>query len=151
MDVRELGNLSPDSFQSLVIALTLRVLGPGVTPFGAGADGGRDGYYLGEAPYPSASERWNGRWYIQCKHHAPHLSKNAQKWLLDEIRKELDKFASSTRRRWPDIWIVASNVDPSGSPDNGTHDRAIELVRAVRPELASRFHIWGGSKIVGLL
>lgn len=151
MDARELGNLSPDSFQSLVIALTLRVLGPGVTPFGAGADGGRDGYYLGEAPYPSASERWTGRWYIQCKHHAPHLSKNAQKWLLDEIRKELDKFASSTRRRWPDIWIVASNVDPSGSADNGTHDRAIELVRSVRPELASRFHIWGGSKIGALL
>jgi hypothetical protein len=151
MDVRELGNLSPDSFQSLVIALTLRVLGPGVTPFSAGADGGRDGYYVGEAPYPSATERWTGRWYIQCKHHAPHLSKNSQKWLLDEIKKELDKFAHSARRRWPDVWIVASNVDPSGSPLNGTFDRAVEMVRSIRPELASRFHIWGGAKILSLL
>ena len=30
--------------------------------------------FEGEAPYPSETERWNGRWYIQSKFHAPQLS-----------------------------------------------------------------------------
>src|SRR5713226_2753857 len=81
-DSYDLSQLNPTSFEHLVNALALRVLGAGHTGFAPGPDGGRDGYFEGEAPYPSASDRWKGRWFIQSKFHKPHLSKDPQGWLL---------------------------------------------------------------------
>src|SRR5690348_2864789 len=106
----ELSNLDAHSFEHLVNALALRVLGLGVSSFGPGADGGRDGYFEGEAPYPSESEKWSGVWYIQSKYHKPHLSTDSQKWLIEQVRKEIEEFQKeTTKRRWPDVWIIASN------------------------------------------
>jgi hypothetical protein len=149
----DLSHLTPDTFEHLVNSLALRVLGAGHTGFGPGPDGGRDGYFEGTAPYPSESERWSGRWYIQSKFHAPHLSKDAEKWLLARIEEELAAFSApdNTKRVWPDNWIVATNVAVSGSPGNGTFDRARQLVAAARPALADRFALWNGQKIVDLL
>src|SRR3954464_14123848 len=102
----DLTKLDEASFEHLSNALALRVLGAGHTGFGPGSDGGRDGFFEGEAPYPSQTERWAGRWYIQAKYHRPHLSKDPQKWLIAEIKKELETFgAASSRRKWPDNWI----------------------------------------------
>jgi hypothetical protein len=49
------------------------------------------------------------------------------------------------------VWIVATNIDPSGTPETGSFDAAMAAVSAARPELSKRFHIWGGSKILSLL
>jgi hypothetical protein len=148
----DLSKLDPNAFQHLVNALAIRVLGSGTTSFGPGPDGGRDGYFEGEAPYPSTAERWRGRWYIQSKYHSPHLSQDAQKWLLKQIHAELSAFGDPTqRRRWPDIWIVATNVNPSAVPESGTFDAALRLVGDAHAELKERFHIWGGDKVVELL
>ncbi len=152
MNSYDLSSLSPDAFEHLVNALALRVLGSGHMGFGPGADAGRDGYFEGEAPYPSESERWSGRWYIQSKFHKPNLSKNSQKWLLGQISEELSEFRKpDSKRIWPDIWIVATNIDPSGAPGTGAFDAARSLVRKARPSLAKKFHIWGGQKIIALL
>lgn len=151
-DSYDLTKLDPDTFEHMVNALALAVLGAGVTGFGPGSDGGRDGYFEGEAPYPSESTRWNGIWYIQSKFHRPHLSHDAQKWLLEQIENELDEFRKpDSRRQWPHNWIIATNIDPSGVPLKGTFDKANELVAAARPELRHRFHIWGGAKLLNLL
>jgi hypothetical protein len=148
----ELAKLDSDAFEHLVNALALQVLGAGHTGFGPGADGGRDGYFEGEAPYPSLVERWSGIWYIQSKFHKPHLSKNPQKWLLEQIEKELEAFSDPEQRRfWPDNWIVATNIDPSGTPETGSFDKARALVIESRPELEGHFHIWGGRKILDFL
>src|SRR5690242_5073460 len=88
-DTYKLSNLDPNTFEHLVNMLALRVLGLGHTSFGPGSDAGRDGYFEGEAPYPSASDRWSGIWFIQSKFHRPHLSKDPQKWLVERIREEL--------------------------------------------------------------
>jgi hypothetical protein len=151
-DSYDLTQLDPNSFENLVNMLLLRVLGPGTTGFGPGSDGGRDGYFTGEAPYPSATERWSGVWYIQSKFHKPHLSKNPQKWLLEQIDAEIKAFSDpQSGRGWPDIWIVATNVDPSGKPQTGAFDQARKKVKKARPALESRFAIWGGRKILNLL
>lgn len=151
-DSYDLAKLTPDAFEHLVNSLTLRVLGSGATGFGPGPDGGRDGCFEGSAPYPSNTEHWSGIWYVQSKFHAPHLSKNPQIWLLNQISKELRDFqAKDSKRKWPDIWIIATNIDPSGSPDTGAFDAARNLVRTKRPKLADRFHIWGGAKILDFL
>ena len=151
-DRHDLDRLDPYSFEHLVTSLALRVLGPSLSTFGPGSDGGRDGYYEGSAPYPSKSERWSGRWYIQAKFHKPHLSIDPQKWLLDQIRGELKLFREKQSRRvWPDNWIIATNIDPSGKPLTGSFDAARGLVKAAHPALATKFHIWGGQKILQLL
>lgn len=148
----ELTKLDPSSFEHLVNLLALKVLGAGHTSFGPGADGGRDGYFMGEAPYPSEVDRWKGRWYIQSKFHSPHLSKDPQKWLLNQIGSEIKSFQNpDSKRKWPDNWIVATNIDPSGTPMTGAFDKAKALVKKSRSKLATRFHIWGGRKILDLL
>ena len=78
-DTYDLTKLDPDSFEHMVNFIALRELGPGHTGFGPGADGGRDGFFEGETSYPSASEHWSGRWYVQSKFHKPHLSTNPQR------------------------------------------------------------------------
>ncbi len=148
----QLSNLDPNTFEHLVNMLALRVLGLGHTSFGPGSDGGRDGYFEGEAPYPSASDRWSGIWFIQSKFHKPHLSKDPHKWLVERIREELKEFKDpNSERQLPNNWIIATNIDPSGSPMTGSFDKARKLVAAEEPRLKDRFHIWGGRKILDLL
>lgn len=79
--------------------LALRVLGLGHAGFGPGADGGRDGYFEGEAPYPNDIDRWTSVWYIQSKFHKPHLSKDPQKWLLEWIVGQLLEYSRSDFER----------------------------------------------------
>ena len=148
----DLAKLDPNVFEHLVNFLALEVLGAGTTGFGPGPDGGRDGYLKGEAPYPTATERWSGRWYIQSKFHQPHLSKNAQKWLYEQIQQELKVFErSDSKREWPDNWIIATNIEPSGKPRTGAYDRACKLVRQATAGRKFNFDIWGGRKILDFL
>jgi hypothetical protein len=148
----DLGKLDENSFEHLANSLALKVLGAGHTGFGPGSDGGRDGLFEGEAPYPSITERWRGRWYLQAKYHRPHLTHDAQKWLLEKINEEMKEFTKpNSKRKWPDNWVIVTNIDLSGVPDAGSFDSARALVAAVRPQLAERFHIWGGTKLLQLL
>jgi hypothetical protein len=151
-DSYELTQLDPNTFEHLVNLLAIRVLGAGSTGFGPGSDGGRDGFFEGEAHYPSETERWSGCWYIQSKFHKPHLSKDPQKWLIEQIKKEIKEFQNpDSRRQWPDNWIIATNIDPSGTPDTGAFDQARQLVKKACPKLDKHFHIWGGRKILDFL
>lgn len=148
----DLTKLDSNSFEHLVNHLALCVLGAGHTGFGPGADGGRDGFFEGVAPYPSETNQWSGVWYIQSKFHKPHLSKDPQKWLLDKIKEEIKAFKDPEKNReWPDNWIIATNIDPSGVPMTGAFDKARAIVSKACPKLKKNFHIWGGSKIIQLL
>jgi hypothetical protein len=136
----------------MVNLLAVRVLGAGHTGFGPGSDGGRDGYFEGEAPYPSEVDRWSGKWYIQSKFLKPSLSKDPQKWLVERIKEEINEFnKSDSKREWPNNWIIATNIEPSGVPETGAFDRAKKLVTQARPKLKGHFHIWGGRKILDFL
>lgn len=151
-DSFDLTKLNAHTFEHMVNMLALRVLGYGHTGFGPGADGGRDGYFEGDAPYPSENARWNGIWYIQTKFHAPHLTKDPQKWLIEQVQNEIKEFSNpESKRRWPDNWIIATNIDPSGTPETGAFDRTREIVTKARPQLRNRFHIWGGQRIISFL
>lgn len=148
----DLTKLGPKAFEHLVNFLVLKTLGAGSTGFGPGADGGRDGYFEGTAPYPSEKDNWSGIWYIQSKYHAPHLTKNPQEWLIEQVKLEIDAFSSKSREV-PDNFILATNIDPSGVAKNGSFDKANKLVKglAARAGKKINFHIWGGSKIIALL
>ncbi|RXV69638.1 hypothetical protein D1006_31925 [Burkholderia stabilis] len=146
----DLTKLDPAGFEHMVLALAVELLGPGATNFSPGPDGGRDTVFEGEPNYPSSRTRWSGTWYIQCKFHAPHLSKNPQTWLLDQIKNEIAEFIRpGTDRKWPDNWIIATNIDPSGKAKTGSFDKAHALIKKANPRM--KFDIWGGAKILTLL
>lgn len=149
-DAYELSNLDSHSFEHMVNFLALKVLGRGVTGFAQGADGGRDGFLVGEAPYPTEVNRWSGTWYIQSKFHKPHLSKNPQAWLINEVKKEIEAFKESEDRVAPDVWIIATNIEPSGNPKTGCFDTINKLVSDYFEE-DIKFDIWGGRKILDFL
>ncbi|MDP9691362.1 UNVERIFIED_ORG: hypothetical protein J2W82_005053 [Pseudomonas mohnii] len=146
----DLTQLDTHSFESMVNFLALRVLGKGIVGFAAGADGGRDGYLLGEAPYPTTKNAWSGTWYIQSKFHKPHLSADPQKWLVQQASDEIKSFLEPGSRSIPDIWILATNIEPSGKPETGAYDKIKKLVK---DNLGSnvKFDIWGGRKILDFL
>lgn len=146
----DLTQLDAHSFEHMINFLALKVLGQGVTGFSQGADGGRDGYLIGEAPYPTSTDRWHGKWFIQCKFHKPHLSKNPQKWLINEVRKEIEAFENSEGRSAPDIWIIATNIEPSGNSRAGAYDSIKRLVEASFGS-GFKFDIWGGRKVLDFL
>lgn len=147
----ELAGLDPYAFENLVNLLALKVLGAGASGFGPGSDGGRDGFFEGEAPYPSTTERWKGIWYIQSKFHSPHLSKDPHKWLIEKVKAEIAAFAEAdSERTWPDNWIIATNIDPSGKPETGSFD-AIRALVAAATDKKVNVAVWGGNKILGLL
>jgi hypothetical protein len=61
--------LSDSQFEDLVIALCQDLLGIGVRGFAAGADGGRDASFEGNAElHPSRRSPWTGKTVIQAKH-----------------------------------------------------------------------------------
>ncbi|WMJ65580.1 hypothetical protein RBI80_28255 [Klebsiella variicola] len=143
-DSYDLTQLDSHSFEHLVNFLALKVLGNGVTGFATGADGGRDGYLKGRAPYPTENDAWEGIWFLQSKFHKPHLSKDPQKWLVNEVRKEIKQFETGARSQRPNIWIIASNIEPSGVPETGAFDRIKKMVLKLDPNL--NIDIWGGVK-----
>lgn len=148
----ELTRLDSATFEHLVNTLALKILGNGVAGFAPGPDGGRDGYFEGEADYPSAQTRWRGTWYIQSKFHAPSLTGDPQKWLQKQVQLEIEEFArADSGRTLPDNWIIATNVDPSGAAGTGTFDKVIGAVKKFNPELGAHTHIWGGTKILDFL
>ncbi|MEA3939699.1 hypothetical protein HWQ18_20990 [Enterobacter ludwigii] len=145
----DLTQLDSHSFEHLVNFLALKILGNGVTGFAAGADGGRDGYLRGKAPYPSELENWEGIWFLQSKFHKPHLSNDSQKWLIKEVAKEITQFKTGNRKLKPNNWIIASNIEPSGAPETGAFDKIQEIVHEFDPDI--KIHVWGGRKILDFL
>lgn len=151
-DPYDLTKLSPEAFENLVNFLALKTLGSGTTGFGPGADGGRDGFFEGKAPYPSDAEHWDGIWYIQSKFHKPSLGHSPQKWLIEQVKKEIEAFnKDKSDRQWPDNWIIATNIDPSGKPETGSFDAIHKLLKKSTKGKKVNLHIWGGRKILDLL
>jgi len=145
----DLTQLDTHSFESMVNFLALRVLGNGVTGFAAGADDGRDGYLEGTANYPTPKNQWSGIWYIQSKYRKPNLSGNPQTWLVQQVKDELTLF-NTNGRTIPDVWIIATNIEPTAVKDTGSFDKIKKLIKDMLPENVN-FDIWGGQKILSFL
>ncbi len=106
----------------MVQALAVRVIGPKVTSFGAGPDGGREATWDGDAPALGQSERWDGYGVLQAKF-AEFPGKPAAnlKWISKTMLSELTDWAKkeSNRSRKPDYILFATNVRLSGVPGKG--------------------------------
>src|SRR5207244_3807327 len=108
----DFANFSAQAFERLVQALSTAVLGPGISVFGSGPDGGREATISGRVPYPSAAENWDGYIVVQAKcREKPRHSADDANWLVAQLKEELDAFAKPrSGRQTPEYYILATNV-----------------------------------------
>lgn len=109
-------------FEHLVQALASKVIGPRVSSFGAGADGGREAIWDGEAASLGALPDWNGYGVVQAKYSEfPEKPAANLEWLKKAILKELRDWAKegSNRSTKPQFILFASNVRLSPAPGGG--------------------------------
>src|ERR1035438_3844764 len=125
-----LDGLGADTFEDMVLSLSLGVIGPGVTAFGAGPDGGREATYRGPINWSKTvldqGSSWDGYCVIQAKYRAEPASKPTENaaWLRRMIDKELDDWADEGGRRdeIPKYIIFATNIELSSVPNTGGLD-----------------------------
>jgi hypothetical protein len=93
-----LAGLSTRSFEQLIQTLATKFIGPGTIVFGDGPDGGREATHQGRMNYPSLAVPWEGYLVVQAKfRQRPEGTPKDGKWALEELEKELEKFADEKR------------------------------------------------------
>lgn len=124
----DLYHLGPREFENLVQSIAVAELGPRVSVFGAGPDGGREAAFDSVTGSPLG---WDGYGILQVKHkEKPASPADEATWLISEIRKEFRKWRTSKKRDpKPKYVIFASNVTLSAVPEVGGFDRVEEVMR----------------------
>lgn len=150
-----MSRLGSREFEHLSQALAIRVLGPGVTVFGSGPDGGREATFDGPVDYPSPSTEgtWSGYGVVQAKFKERLTSTTEDnKWIVAEIRQELEKWldpkSNRSKTRYPQFIIFTTNVWLSSVPGSGGVDTTDALVRSCAGRLGLKgWAVWGGDKL----
>src|SRR6266568_1590398 len=132
----DLTGLSPTSFEHLIQALGVRVLGPGLSVFGSGPDGGREATFTGKMTFPGV-EHWDGYCVLQAKFlQRPHDTRRDGQWLIAQIKKELEEYVKpGTLRKSPEYYIICSNVVLSPGAASGGKDQLAKLIESYRGRL----------------
>ncbi|MEU0856552.1 AAA family ATPase [Streptomyces griseofuscus] len=129
----DLTRLGWREFEHLSQVLAKCVLGPGVSVFGDGKDGGREATFTGQVPYPSPSQPWDGYGVIQAKfkERAQGISSGTE-WLERHIDSEFRAWLNPTSKRGetPDYLIFTTNVPLSPVPETGGIARVNRLISA---------------------
>ncbi|GGW51687.1 hypothetical protein AB0E64_02075 [Streptomyces caelestis] len=109
-----LSGLSTREFEHVSQALAQEILGPGVSAFGDGKDGGREATFEGRVPYPSELEAWDGYGVVQAKfrQRTDQQPQDAVSWLKGQVKEEFEAWLSPTskRERLPEYLIFTTNV-----------------------------------------
>ena len=145
----EFTNFSPQSFERLVQALSVKLLGPGVVVFGAGPDGAREATFEGVVPYPSSEDRWSGYIVVQakCRESLRGDARDAT-WLIQQLQKEFEKFAKSKSLRRPEYYIIATNVTLSPEVKNGGRARVERLIARYQEKLKIKaVSVWAADEL----
>ena len=87
-----LNNLGSRNFEHLVQSLCKKIIGEGVSIFGAGPDGQREATFNGSAPYPSKIDCWDGYWVFQAKFKEINTKKADYLWLKESFEEEMTNF-----------------------------------------------------------
>jgi hypothetical protein len=149
--------LSSGSFERLVQALAVKIIGPHVSIFGAGPDGGREATFDGETKVPSSrgpAHTWNGYGVLQAKfRQRPIDSKKDGEWAIEQLRQELEAYADPAKgRRKPDYYVFATNVVLTPVKKKGSKDRlAAEFAKFKRRVPIRDFAIWDYDQLTAFL
>lgn len=143
-----------ESFEQFARSLAVDVLGPGVTVFGNGPDGGREATFDGAVQYPAPPiSVWLGYGIVQakCKERQESTEKD-NTWALNQLKKELDLFVSSkNRKRKPSYYVFITNVDLT-SASGGGKDQCEALIKSYYGKLPLKGHaVWDFNQITTYL
>ncbi|MFF5617727.1 NACHT domain-containing protein [[Kitasatospora] papulosa] len=146
--------LGSREFENLTQAIATAEIGPFITMFGAGPDGGREASFHGKVQNPTGEAIWNGYGVLQAKFkeiQAP--PREEATWLIREIRKEFDAWRTSEKRSpKPEYFIIASNVSLSATPGTGGIDRVTKEMQQQCAKLGVRgWAIWHSENICRFL
>jgi hypothetical protein len=96
----DLTRLGDREFEHLSQALALKVLGPGVSVFGDGPDGGREATFEGRMRFPEPGEPWDGYGVLQAKFkRRPGNSRQDTAAFLDAVAAELNRWSDPQSNR----------------------------------------------------
>jgi Restriction endonuclease len=112
-----LHEIDPSTFELIVLKVSSKLLGIGVTGFSSGPDGGRDGKFSGTATaYPSTVSPWSGTWIIQAKHtESPISTCSDQKFLTSFETDEVPRIRKLVAAGEAENYILFTNRRKSGN------------------------------------
>jgi hypothetical protein len=114
----------------------MSVIGPGVSAFGSGKDGGREATYEGPVDWSATTgfgeDSWDGYVVIQAKQREhPGDPHNNAVWLKGQINDEFDQWMESNKRgKFPEYIVFVTNVRLSSVPTVGGIDALDEEIRS---------------------
>lgn len=165
MNDYQLERLNTRSFEQLVQALALAVLGHQVSVFGDGPDGGREAAFRGGVNFPQGGRNWNGYGIVQAKfrQHPADLARKNADWSLGELKAEFKKLKPKPRRATnraaeqqartcPDYYVFATNLALSPVLKSGGKDRVADFLEACKHSHGLLdYAIWDGDQIRRML
>ena len=150
-----LHGLSTRSFEQMIQALALQEIGPSVTIFGDGPDGGREATYEGSMDNVQGCQGKNNIYcVIQAKFKQKSVAySTGTKWVLDELKKEMEKFSDPNKNlRKPEVYIFATNLPLSSVHETGGKDKTTTLMQEFKKQLPiKQFIIWDQDQICRML
>ncbi|MFD4691254.1 NACHT domain-containing protein [Streptomyces sp. NPDC058463] len=150
----DLYRLGSREFENLTQAIATAEIGPFMTMFGAGPDGGREATFQGKVQNPTGEAIWNGYGVLQAKFKEVQAPPREEAtWLIREIRKEFDAWRTSEKRSpKPEYFIIASNVSLSATPGTGGIDRVTKEMQQQCTKLGIRgWAVWHSENICRFL
>lgn len=150
----DFSRLSTRSFEQLIQALAVAVIGPGIVVFGDGPDGGREATFDGRLPFPNSAAPWHGYGVVQAKFRQRcENSGRDGDWALAELKKELGKFSDTRRKlREPDYYVFATNVVLSPVAEQGGKDKVTAWLDEQKAVLGFKdYRIWDYDQLRVLL
>jgi hypothetical protein len=142
--------LSTRSFEQLIQALCMKLLGPNTVIFGDGPDGGREATYEGPSSYGTDAAPWNGYIVVQAKFRqkSESMARDAA-WALSQLASEVRKFQNRKRKlRRPDYYIFATNVALTPVYKKGSKDKAYVRLNKLKDSLRLKgFDVWDYDKL----
>lgn len=148
--------MGPRNFEHIVQALAMAVIGPRVSVFGDGPDGGREASWSGIVESLDESATWEGYGVLQAKLKTDESASPAQNltWLKAQVSDEIKRWSESAgRKNSPDYLLVVTNVRLSPGSGGGK-DSIATFFRATlkKHQVALRgFRVWDYDDLRGLL
>lgn len=117
-------DLDDARFENLVLAICEVLLGLGVQGFSKGADGGKDGKFVGTAKqYPSENNAWSGTIIIQAKHttgvnkHFKDTDFYSEKSKTNILAKEVAKIKKMVEKGTLNYYMLFANRSLAGGAE----------------------------------
>ena len=147
-----LNALGSEEFEHLCQSLVQQVIGPGAKVYGMGSDGSREVTFSGRAPYPSATECWDGDWIFQAKFHDVQTlgPTKARQSLLRDLDTELSAIVHKYKHPC-DNFILMTNVPLTPVFPKGIKDKIDQEILPRFRDAIRHIHVWGADELCRFL